>query len=434
MTASSLSPLRPFLPLLLVALLAACGTSGAPTTVQQSLLAEGERAEARGDNDAAARTYRRLADSGIAEAQFRLAAMLLEGRGLARDPERAKGLLDEASATGHPGALRLLGNLYEDGTAVERDPERAAALYEQAVAGGDLDARFYLGRLHLRGGPGFPADPAKGFAMLREAAARGSFDAQLEIAESYRRGRGVRADQLEATRWYGIAENRLRELAEDGDPIAQHYLGQLHLDGLGKPQDVEEALYWMNRAAEGGRVGTMVDLAKLYEEGAPGIEPDPEMALRYRLMAAEHGDAVSAYEAGKRYYDGDGVPRQPYRAQQMFERAAGLGESRAYTYLGELYSDPALDLLDPETAEIWYARGGEEGDGKALFRIAEMHEKGEIEEQDMALAAALYELAPEFGYDRGPERAERVRSSLSAEQHERADRLVAEWRARARQG
>jgi localization factor PodJL len=47
---------------------------------------------------------------------------------------------------------------------------------------------------------------------------------------------------------------------------------------------------WLRKAAERGLIDTQYNVAKLYEDGAPGIARDPVEALKWYLIAARAGD------------------------------------------------------------------------------------------------------------------------------------------------
>src|SRR4051812_39033386 len=51
---------------------------------------------------------------------------------------------------------------------------------------------------------------------------------------------------------YGAAMRIFRPMAENGDAVAQYYLGDLYDKGRGVPQDYAEATKWYRRSAEQG--------------------------------------------------------------------------------------------------------------------------------------------------------------------------------------
>ena len=159
---------------------------------------------------------------------------------------------------------------------VEASPEdqaRAANLYRQAIE--QLDA-----------------EDAAGVTTLKQAAALGHAPAQLHLASLYENGTaGLTASPAEARVW-------VRRAADGGDARAMHNYGMYLFEGVGGAQDRPEALNWLRKAAESGLVDSQFNVAKLYETGDEGIQPDLTEAYKWYLIAARagDGDAQSAVE------------------------------------------------------------------------------------------------------------------------------------------
>lgn len=73
--------------------------------------------------------------------------------------------------------------------------------------------------------------------------------------------------------------------AEDGDPVAQNYLGEIYEKGLGTAPDYAAARDWYERAAEQGYTAAQFNLGKLYESGLVG-PVDRDKALSWYRKAA----------------------------------------------------------------------------------------------------------------------------------------------------
>lgn len=71
------------------------------------------------------------------------------------------------------------------------------------------------------------------------------------------------------------AQKAGRRAAELGDPAEAYTLALRYNSGKGMPADPVQELRWLERAANGGYVAAMQDLASLYKHGRPGIPPDP---------------------------------------------------------------------------------------------------------------------------------------------------------------
>src|SRR5271170_4185690 len=62
---------------------------------------------------------------------------------------------------------------------------------------------------------------------------------------------------------YATALRLSRELAEQGDAMAQSRLGLMYRDGHGVPQDDQQAVEWFRKAAEQGRANAQYNLAHM---------------------------------------------------------------------------------------------------------------------------------------------------------------------------
>lgn len=398
------------LALLLVLLSVAC-TGGKPSDIQKEILARAAEAERRGDPATAAVEYRRLAEGGVVEAMLRLAALYDDGHGVRADPVIATRWYRRAAEAGDPRAMRELGDRLRAGDGVAADPALAARWYALAAEAGDAAAAGRLGRLLIEGAPGVPPEPQRGLALLERAAREGDVDAQLDLVELHETGRGVPRSPFEARRWYAIAASALERRAGTGDPKAADRLARLYAEGKGVAADGVRAADLFRQAAAAGRLGSLVRLARLYRDGAPGLAPDPARAVELFTEAATRGDRTAAYELGRLHLSLAGTRSDAGpKAAGWLQVAARAGEDRAWFWLGELYSDPATEPHDPEQAEDYWRRAGHSGNGKGYFRLGERaRDRGDYED-----AVFWFELAARGGYARGATFAERYRRRLDA--------------------
>ena len=88
----------------------------------------------------------------------------------------------------------------------------------------------------------------EGFSLteLREQAEQGMVEAQFFLGELHQQGEGVPQDKTEAAKWYWAA-------AEQGSDIAQSMLGYMSLTGDGIAQDFIQAHKWFNLSIGGGK-------------------------------------------------------------------------------------------------------------------------------------------------------------------------------------
>jgi putative methionine-R-sulfoxide reductase with GAF domain len=85
---------------------------------------------------------------------------------------------------------------------------------------------------------------------------------------------------------------QLRQLAEQGDPLAQNALGLRYAQGDGVKLDEEEAAHWFTKAAEQGNVAAQSKLGSLYWVGR-GVPASLHDAYFWTILARAGGDKGS---------------------------------------------------------------------------------------------------------------------------------------------
>ena len=138
--------------------------------------------------------------------------MLLDGHGMARDPEAALGWFKRAAQADHLMSINMVGRCYENGWGVARD-ETVAAYWFRLAADRGLDWGMYNYAHMLRDGRGGVAqDPAAALALYQRA-------------------------------------------AQSGHVKSIGVVGRFHEAGTVVPRDLEQAFDCYRRAAEGGDFG-----------------------------------------------------------------------------------------------------------------------------------------------------------------------------------
>ncbi len=79
--------------------------------------------------------------------------------------------------------------------------------------------------------------------------------------------------------------------AEEGDRLAQVYVGEIYEKGLGRKPDYTSAAEWYMKAAKQGSVRAQVNLGYLYEKGL-GVETDQIEALKWYRKASGLKDTI----------------------------------------------------------------------------------------------------------------------------------------------
>ncbi|WP_311202083.1 SPOR domain-containing protein [Novosphingobium mangrovi (ex Huang et al. 2023)] len=137
---------KKFLPVFCLCSLAAVACA-LPAASARADVKGGIDAWSAGDYDAAVKQWKPLADRGDPDAQFNLAQAYTLGRGVPRDPEKAKKLYGEAASHGHLQAADIYGLLLFQGG----EREKAMPYIKASAARGDPNAQYILGVAHFNG-------------------------------------------------------------------------------------------------------------------------------------------------------------------------------------------------------------------------------------------------------------------------------------------
>jgi TPR repeat protein len=232
--------------------------------------------------------WRKAAEQGQIDAQYKLGHAYHEGRGVAQDSEQAVHWWRKAATRGDVDSEYWLGHAYHEGHGVSRDPKLAAEWWgraarrahvgaferlEEAANRGETEAQVELGLgfrpLCCDQRPccyGFCVDPEQATHWLQKAAEQGNTHyVQYKLAAAYHNGWGVPKDPKKAAHWWGKAGARdeLKHLAEQGNHHAQYELGVVFAEGRGIVQDFDEAEYWWRKAKAQGHRKAKIRLSEL---------------------------------------------------------------------------------------------------------------------------------------------------------------------------
>lgn len=209
-----------------------------------------------------------------------------------------------------------MGVALQFGRGIERDPEKAKYWYQKAAHRGHAEAQFNLAWLLEQS---LQFDQA--FHWYREAAAQGLAKAQRAVALMYGEGRGVARNDTAAARWCELA-------ARQGHREAQYDLGVAYDMGKGVERDLSKAIEWWTRAARQGHPNAQYNLGVIYEYGDE-VAVDLDEAIMWYRRAASQNHPDAQFNLAAAYINGKGVEKDFVHAYMWLEAAARNGLSLA---------------------------------------------------------------------------------------------------------
>ncbi len=395
------------------------------------------------------RLYHGAAEEGVLEAKLPLAFY----QAMDRDPEKqqqAFATAKNAANAGNPEAAILVGLMLERGLGVNKDSSEALQWYRKAEKNPITD--FILGTYYSQG-VGLNKNTSLGQRLLQSAADANFSYANLNLAvleqqngsdflaelDKARQLGNSKAGLLLADYYLQTANNpekmqQARDIynyfAEKGDKDAQLKLAFLYDRGLAGPNNSEEAAHWYGQAAEQGQPVAQYLLATMYQLGRIDKEPNYKAAKKWLseasstyppaalalgfiedtvdnnykkaadLYSIAASDSTSLYNLGLIHELGKGTAVNTVLAQELYQKAADLGSSKAMNQLAGLYLNGANGARDPEKALIWYKKSAELGDRNALYQLGLLAETGVASPLDLKKALQYYQASASSGNEK----------------------------------
>ncbi|HEX8592035.1 MAG TPA: tetratricopeptide repeat protein [Pseudomonas sp.] len=245
---------------------------------------------------------------------------------LAEHPGKAAQAIIGAAAENVVDAQALLGQILLDGKGIERDPELALTWFDIAARRGHLMARNMLGRCHEHGW-GCSADAAKAAIHYQLAAEAGLDWSLYNLANLLATGRGVEQDQHRALGCY-------QQAAHMGHAKSMNLLGRYLEDGVYCQQDLPAAYDWYRRSAEGGDFRGQFSHAAVLADHAMIDE-----AVAWLQLALENGN-LNFLRVSRSVLLSSHAPQIRALAEEFHRRAAELGDENDRAQLHALLAHP----------------------------------------------------------------------------------------------
>ncbi len=186
--------------------------------------------------------FRQSSEFGHIEAQFELAQLYHQGKGVPLDQIKAHYWYHKAAKQGHVKAS-LATQIKKEPTII-RKSEPTIVKKSEPEKSDCADLQFEQAHSYYEG-KGVPKDREKAAIWYHKAASQGHIKAQFTLAGLYHFGIGVPQNITQAIEWY-------QKAAEQNYANAQLSLGMIYFNKLYRPRDLAKSKKWLSQAAEQG--------------------------------------------------------------------------------------------------------------------------------------------------------------------------------------
>jgi tetratricopeptide (TPR) repeat protein len=164
------------------------------------------------------------------------------------------------------------------------------------------------------------------------------------------------------------ARKFFEKASDDGNIVADWYLGHMYRLGRGVPRDEAKAFSYFSRVADAfdadetdkNRLRIMVDamvrVADYYRTGsnAAGVPQDFDRSIRIYRLAATYGHPAAQFALGDMQLKGEGMRANPDQGLRWLMTAARKRYGPAEARLGDLYWTGDIVKRDRTRAIMWY--------------------------------------------------------------------------------
>ncbi len=151
------------------------------------------------------RLLRKAAETGHAEAQYRLGMLHANGEGVTLDYREAAQWIEKAAKQDLAEAQAALGWLYANGLGAKQDGEAAGHWYLKSAQQGVASSQYLVASMYRVGSNGFEQCHRSMLRWYHRAAEQNFAPAQNMLGKLMARGKLVTKDVIGAFQWFSLA-------------------------------------------------------------------------------------------------------------------------------------------------------------------------------------------------------------------------------------
>jgi uncharacterized protein len=348
------------------------------------------------------------AELEYANAYVLLSALYTEGIWVEKDNQLAHDFMQAASnKKGEGKAYAELASLYRSGLFGEDNEVRAMTYYQKASQLGVVEDEYVS---QLRGSAfnddGEIQDTEKARQEILTLAENGNELAQTYIGAHYIY-QGNKHDDVELAR---LGIDYIRKAAEQKLPHAQHLMGLAYKFGFGIGKDYEEAIAWFYKAAQSWDADSQYEVASylrheatksLAQGDANGIllaEQNSGYAFDWMNSAARQGHVDAINSLGYYYNNGIGTTKNLESAASLYKIAFELNHKYgSYNYAHMLRYGQGVTTDYPRALK-GFQQAADQGHAGSANEIGLMYENGVGVDKNLTEAFKWFRKAAQDDY------------------------------------
>ena len=299
-----------------------------------------------------------FAESGVVDAQYRLAHMYLDGDKTDRDPVEASKWMWVAAEQNNSNAVFEYGDMLFEGVGIEKDVQAAIAYYQKAADLGNNDAAIKVAMLTNN-----EDDKKTLINLFKQLAENGSPDTMFYFAQLLLKTGITTEDKENAFAWFNKAAN-------GGHMGAKYEVAIMYGRGIGVKKNIQQHISLLEDVANLGHAKAQFMLFEIFSQGII-IEADERRAFQWCLKSAESGNPKSQYRIAVMYRDGIGVDTDLELSKKWFKIFSTSSMLKYWSKVGDALNNIELDTsLTPHDV---YKKMAESFDHKSMLKLGKYY-------------------------------------------------------------
>ncbi len=337
--------------------------------------------------------WSRASAKGHADAQYQIADMYYDGRGIKEDKDKAIALFKKLANKGNTFAQRHLGRLYINGDKpLKQNYKEAMSWYMKSAENNDTWAQYSVGEMYQLG-QGMKKDIKSAIFWYTKSADLNNSSSQIHLGDLYYEGKDVKQNYNKALNWYiKAAENKNAWFYKNGNARAQIKIADMYYDGVGVKKDYKKAFKWFMKAAKQNVAYAQFSIGWMYASGEWATR-NFKKSFKWYLRAAEQGHAVAQFSIAKMYDFGIGTKVDKSKSFYWFKKVAEQGHAEAQFFLATAYHEGNGIRKNYTEAFKWFLKSAMQGYATSLANVALLYRKGEGVKKNYIKAYAWYSTA-----------------------------------------
>ena len=187
----------------------------------------------------------------------------------------------------------------------------------------------------------------------------------------------------------------------DSDPLLQNVIKELESSGITYWEsevlaDRDSFIALMRHSATSDST-VLFDIANCFEHGKGAIVDKAESAVWYQ-QAADNGNIDAAFQLATLLHYGDGLPKDPKRAKQLYTIAAEAKHVESMYRLGLLFIEATIrNNQSTQIAIDWFEKAATFNHAPSMYQLGRLYDKGGTAAQSYEIAAGWYQRAADIG-------------------------------------